>query len=77
MHGYCGPNAASGMRVLQWLREENSAAPDVEIDAGVLKRLKSFAGMEMVKKMATWIIAHNLAPVELMGLKVVGPAHDC
>ncbi|WVZ86714.1 hypothetical protein U9M48_033457 [Paspalum notatum var. saurae] len=50
-----------------WLRV--GGAPDRPIDSAVLSRMKQFKAMNKLKQLALKIIAENLSPEEIMGLK--------
>ena len=58
-----------------WLKK-NGCAPDRLIDNVVSSRLKEFAAMNKLKKRALQVIAANLAPQEIEGLKNMFEAID-
>ncbi len=51
-----------------WMKEDGSA-PDVPLDNAVAERIKKFAGMNKLKKMALQVIAKSLSSSEIEGLK--------
>ncbi|KAK3141809.1 hypothetical protein QOZ80_4BG0338570 [Eleusine coracana subsp. coracana] len=50
-----------------WLKE--GGAPDRPIDSAVLSRMKQFKAMNKLKQLALKVIAENLSPEEIKGLK--------
>ncbi|KAI8473389.1 MAG: kinase-like domain-containing protein [Monoraphidium minutum] len=61
---------ASGQQILQhdWLVKEGVAL-DISLDSVVLKRMRQFAQMNKLKKMALMVVGQSLAPDELAGLQ--------
>lgn len=59
----------------EWVRE-GGVAPDTAIEPEVLKRIKGFAAMNKLKKEALKVIALNLPPAEIEGLKEMFAAMD-
>eukprot|EP00878_Enallax_costatus_P019301 GHUV01020361.1.p1 GENE.GHUV01020361.1~~GHUV01020361.1.p1 ORF type:complete len:411 (+),score=150.67 GHUV01020361.1:34-1233(+) len=51
-----------------WLVKEGIAL-DIEMDSVVLRRMKQFAQMNKLKKMALMVVGQNLSPDELSGLR--------
>jgi calcium-dependent protein kinase len=59
----------------EWVRE-GGVAPDAAIEPEVLKRMRGFAAMNRLKKEALKIIALNLPPAEIEGLRAMFAAMD-
>lgn len=59
---------ATGGDILKhpWLKKEG-AAPDEPLDSVVLERMKGFAAMNKMKKMALMVVGQHLSPEEIKG----------
>lgn len=62
------PCCAALLQILKhdWLVKEGVAL-DIEMDSVVLRRMKQFAQMNKLKKMALMVVGQNLSPDELSG----------
>eukprot|EP00803_Ostreobium_quekettii_P009919 evm.model.scf_2513EXC.1 EVM.evm.TU.scf_2513EXC.1 scf_2513EXC:242-4351(+) len=58
-----------------WLKMEGFVE-DVPIDSVVLQRIRGFAAMNRMKKMALMVVGQNLSPEEIKGLKELFKAID-
>ncbi|KAF8063742.1 CPK2 [Scenedesmus sp. PABB004] len=58
-----------------WLVKEG-AAPGTEMDSVVLRRMRAFAGMTRLKKMAMMVVGQNLSPDELTGMQALFKSID-